>query len=58
MDEMLVHEDVLPCATWLQNAILMAARMMDSAGGGAHPIIGGNASCYAAKAARTGRRSY
>ena len=36
----------------------MAARMMDSAEKAGHPITAGNASYYAAKAARSGRRSY
>jgi DNA-directed RNA polymerase specialized sigma24 family protein len=41
-----------------QDATLMAARMMDSAEKAGHPITAGNASYYATKAARSGRRSY
>jgi hypothetical protein len=36
----------------------MAARMMDSAEKAGHPVTAGNASYYAAKAARSGRRSH
>jgi hypothetical protein len=36
----------------------MAARMMDSAEKAGHPVTAGNVSYYAAKAARSGRRSY
>jgi DNA-directed RNA polymerase specialized sigma24 family protein len=42
----------------VQDATLMAARMMDSAEKAGHPITAGNASYYAVKAARSGRRSY
>jgi DNA-directed RNA polymerase specialized sigma24 family protein len=42
----------------IQDATLMAARMMVSADKAGHPITAGNASYYAAKAARSGRRSY
>jgi DNA-directed RNA polymerase specialized sigma24 family protein len=42
----------------IQDATLMAARMMVSAEKAGHPITAGNASYYAAKAARSGRRSY
>jgi DNA-directed RNA polymerase specialized sigma24 family protein len=42
----------------VQDATLMAARMMDSAEKAGHPITAGNASYFAAKAARSGRRSY
>jgi hypothetical protein len=42
----------------VQDATLMAARMMDSAEKAGHPVTAGNASYYAAKAARSGRRSY
>jgi len=41
-----------------QDATLMAARMMDSAEKAGKTITAGNASYYAAKAARSGRRSY
>jgi hypothetical protein len=41
-----------------QDATLMAARMMDSAEKAGKKITAGNASYYAAKAARSGRRSY
>jgi hypothetical protein len=41
-----------------QDATLMAARMMVSAEKAGHPITAGNASYYAVKAARSGRRSY
>ena len=41
-----------------QDATLMAARMMDSAEKAGHPITAGNASYYATRAARSGRRSY
>jgi hypothetical protein len=40
-----------------QDATLMTARMMDSAETAGHPITAGNASYFAAKAARSGRRS-
>ena len=42
----------------IQDATLMAARMMDSAEKAGHPITAGNVLYYAAKAARSGRRSY
>jgi hypothetical protein len=42
----------------VQDATLMAARMMDSAEKAGKIITAGNASYYAAKAARSGRRSY
>jgi hypothetical protein len=42
----------------VQDATLMAARMMDSAEKSGKLITAGNASYYAAKAARSGRRSY
>jgi hypothetical protein len=42
----------------IQDATLMAARMMDSAERTGHPVTAGNVSYYAAKAARSGRRSY
>lgn len=42
----------------IQDATLMAARMMDSAEKTGHPVTAGNVSYYAAKAARCGRRSY
>ena len=42
----------------VQDATLMAARMMVSAEKAGHRITAGNASYYAAKAARSGRRSY
>lgn len=42
----------------IQDATLMAARMMESAEQAGHPITGGNASYFALKAARSGRRSY
>ena len=42
----------------VQDATLMAARMMVSADAAGHPITAGNASFYATKAARSGRRSY
>jgi hypothetical protein len=42
----------------VQDATLMAARMMDSAEKAGKTITAGNASYYAAKAARSGRRSY
>ena len=73
MDEMLVHEVVprlrnvartIPKVGHeddeeiIQDATLMAARMMVSAEKAGHPITAGNASYYAAKAARSGRRSY
>jgi len=73
MSEMLVHEVVprlrnaartIPKVGHeddeeiIQDATLMAARMMDSAEKAGHPITAGNASYYAAKAARSGRRSY
>lgn len=41
-----------------QDATLMAARMMDSAEKAGKTITAGNASYYATKAARSGRRSY
>ena len=73
MEEMLVHEVVprLRHATRsipkigheddeeiAQDATLMAARMMDSAEKAGKTITAGNVSYYAAKAARSGRRSY
>jgi DNA-directed RNA polymerase specialized sigma24 family protein len=73
MDEMLVHEVVprLRSAARsipkigheddeeiIQDATLMAARMMDSAERAGHPVTAGNVSYYAARAARSGRRSY
>ena len=73
MSEMLVHEVVprlrnaartIPKVGHeddeeiVQDTTLMAARMMDSAEKAGHPITAGNASYYAAKAARSGRRSY
>jgi DNA-directed RNA polymerase specialized sigma24 family protein len=42
----------------VQDATLMAARMMESAERAGHPITAGNATYYAVKAARTGRRSH
>jgi hypothetical protein len=42
----------------IQDATLMAARLMESAEQAGHPITAGNASYYAVKAARSGRRSY
>ncbi len=73
MDEMLVKE-VVPRLRYaahtiskigheddeeiVQDTTLMAARMMESAENAGHPITAGNASYYAAKAARSGRRSY
>jgi DNA-directed RNA polymerase specialized sigma24 family protein len=42
----------------VQDTTLMAARLMDSAENAGHPITAGNASFYAVKAARSGRRSY
>lgn len=42
----------------VQDATLMAARMMDSAEKAGKPFTAGNMSYYAAKAARSGRRSY
>ncbi|MBN8460028.1 MAG: hypothetical protein J0M04_19545 [Verrucomicrobia bacterium] len=41
----------------VQDATLMAARMMESAEKSGHPITAGNATYYAVKAARSGRRS-
>ena len=41
----------------VQDATLMAARLMDSAEKAGHPITAGNATYYAVKAARSGRRS-
>jgi DNA-directed RNA polymerase specialized sigma24 family protein len=73
MDEMLVHEVVPRLRNAarsiqkvgheddeeiIQDATLMAARMMDSAEKAGHPFTAGNVSYYAAKAARSGRRSY
>jgi hypothetical protein len=73
MEEMLVHEVVprlrsvartIPKVGHeddeeiIQDATLMAARMMDSAEKAGHPITAGNASYFAARAARSGRRSY
>jgi DNA-directed RNA polymerase specialized sigma24 family protein len=73
MDEMLVHEVVprlrnvartIPKVGHeddeeiIQDCTLQAARMMDSAERAGRPISAGNASYYAAKAARSGRRSY
>jgi DNA-directed RNA polymerase specialized sigma24 family protein len=42
----------------IQDATLMAARMMDSAEKAGQKFSGGNIAYYAAKAARSGRRSY
>ena len=42
----------------IQDATLMAARMMDSAERAGHKFTAGNMAYYAAKAARSGRRSY
>jgi len=42
----------------IQDATLMAARMMDSAEKAGQKFSGGNVAYYAAKAARSGRRSY
>ncbi len=42
----------------IQDATLMAVRMMDSAEKAGKSITAGNVSYYAAKAARSGRRSY
>ena len=42
----------------VQDATLMAARMMDSAEQAGKSFTGGNVSYYAARAARSGRRSY
>ena len=42
----------------IQDCTLQAARMMVSAENAGHTITAGNASYYAAKAARSGRRSY
>ena len=73
MEEMLVHEVVprlrnaartIPKIGHeddeeiVQDATLLAARMMVSAEKAGHPISAGNASYFAAKAARSGRRSY
>jgi hypothetical protein len=73
LDEMLVHEVVprlrnvvrtIPKVGHeddeeiIQDATFMAARMMDSAEKAGKMITAGNASYYAAKAARSGRRSY
>ena len=73
MEEMLVHEVVprlrnvartIPKVGHeddeeiIQDCTLQAARMMDSAEKAGHSITAGNASYYAAKAARSGRRSY
>lgn len=73
MEEMLVHEVVprlrnvartIPKVGHeddeeiIQDCTLQAARMMDSAEKAGHPITACNASYYAAKAARSGRRSY
>lgn len=41
-----------------QDTVLQAARMMESAEKAGHPITAGNASYFAVKAARSGRRSY
>jgi hypothetical protein len=42
----------------VQDCTLMAARMMESAELAGHPITAGNASYFAVKAAKSGRRSY
>jgi hypothetical protein len=42
----------------IQDATLMAAKMMDSAERAGHKFTAGNMAYYAAKAARSGRRSY
>jgi hypothetical protein len=42
----------------VQDATLMAARMMDSAEKAGKKFTGGNMAYYATKAARSGRRSY
>jgi len=42
----------------LHDCLLQAARMMESAEKAGHPITAGNASHYAVKSARSGRRSY
>ena len=42
----------------VQDTTLMAARMMDSADKAGHKFTAGNMAYYAAKAARSGRRSY
>ena len=42
----------------IQDATLMAARMMDSAEKAGRTFSAGNMAWYAAKAARSGRRSY
>jgi len=42
----------------VQDATLMAARMMDSAEKSGQPFTAGNIAYYAARAARSGRRSY
>ena len=42
----------------VQDATLMAARMMDSAEKAGQPFTAGNVAYYAARAARSGRRSY
>jgi len=46
------HEEIV------QDATLMAARMMDSAEKAGKPFTAGNVAYYAARAARSGRRSY
>jgi DNA-directed RNA polymerase specialized sigma24 family protein len=73
MDDMLVHEVVprlrsaarsipkIGCEDdeeVVQDATLMAARMMDSAEKAGQKFSGGNIAYYAARAARSGRRSY
>jgi len=73
MDDMLVHEVVprlrsavrsipkIGCEDdeeIVQDATLMAARMMDSAEKSGQKFSGGNIAYYAARAARSGRRSY
>lgn len=52
---MVGHEDA---DELIQDCTLQAARMMESAELAGHPISAGNASFYALKAARSGRRSY
>ncbi len=42
----------------IQDATLMCARMMESAEMAGHPVSAGNVTYFAAKAARSGRRSY
>ena len=52
---MVGHEDA---DELIQDCCLQAARMLESAEKAGHPISAGNASYYALKAARSGRRSF